>query len=511
MITLKHKFFLKSLSVITVLFSGVIIEYNAKAATRVANRGGGIPRNIVVTNNVPTDTVQPTPVVTEIQETISQEITPTTEEFIPEEHSTPALNKSGKFDKVLSSSTTSSLADNSFADLIKKQREAIATKEARDSEELSNKNALKIGTNQCDNGLRKCMQEKCGEKFTQCALDGATVFGDKINACKRNLKCTGEEIKLFSAEIMADRDFNVRTALYDSVVDCGKKYNRCMINECGSMFDKCLGKSASDAAIMACKKVADECREQDSGLSERVGVVLGKLRDYAEVDVKKDEERMYALRDLMRASCEKIGALFDERTFDCVYTISFFAGENAEYPMASRKRYAGDKFICTPEWFGIDVTTYKENAYRETRAQKGASSAMLGAGLGTGAAMVTSGAIQRGIDRQKAGTNLKDIKGKVKGEIREGLGDLKEGVGEISGMSDTISGSVSKAGDAGQKVADGFMTAMVSWKGDGNAIAAVAEKDKAKAELAAQEQKNQAQQKKTNDNATKRANKNVSE
>ena len=54
------------------------------------------------------------------------------------------------------------------------------------------------------------------------------------------------------------------------------------------------------------------------------------------------------------------------------------------------------------EWFGTNVTTFKENAYRETRAQTGASSAMLGSGVGTAVGLVTSGAINRAIDTQKA-------------------------------------------------------------------------------------------------------------
>ena len=98
--------------------------------------------------------------------------------------------------------------------------------------------------------------------------------------------------------------------------------------------------------------------------------------------------------------------MFDERTFDCIFTVNFFAGDNQREPMASRKRYAGDTFVCMQEWFGINATTYKENAYRETRAQTGASSAMLGSGVGTAVGLVTSGAIGRSLDTQKAKKEL---------------------------------------------------------------------------------------------------------
>ena len=109
----------------------------------------------------------------------------------------------------------------------------------------------------------------------------------------------------------------------------------------------------------------------------------------------------------MTSACKKLGAAFDERSFDCVYTVNFFAGSNQSSPMASRKRYAGDTFVCMQEWFGTNVTTFKENAYRETRSQTAASSAMLGSGVGTAAGLISSGAIGRAVETQKAKKDLK--------------------------------------------------------------------------------------------------------
>ena len=122
----------------------------------------------------------------------------------------------------------------------------------------------------------------------------------------------------------------------------------------------------------------------------------------------------------MKSTCENMGAMFDERTFDCVYTINFFAGANQSTPLASRKRYAGDTFVCTQEWFGVNATTFKENALRETRSQTAASSAMLGSGVGTAAGLVASGAIGRAIDTQKAKKDLKE-------ECKDQGGQLKNG------------------------------------------------------------------------------------
>jgi hypothetical protein len=129
--------------------------------------------------------------------------------------------------------------------------------------------------------------------------------------------------------------------------------------------------------------------------------VFGTLRQSAEVQVKKDEERLYQLRDMMAAQCNRLGAMFDERTLDCVFTVNFFA-DNAATPFASKKLYAGDSFDCTQNWFGVDITTYRENAQRLTREQTAASSAMLGAGLGTAAGAISSGAINRAMDRASA-------------------------------------------------------------------------------------------------------------
>jgi len=333
-------------------------------------------------------------------------------ETVADEEIEPAIieNKASMFDDAIGSDLgfgDSVSGDSELAEQIRKQR---ASAEARDKLNLvssNQKSGLKNGKNACDDALRQCVQKTCGNDFTKCALDSDTLFGEKLNRCRRDTTCTGEEFKLFTTEIKADRDFNAQMASYQSVIDCGNKYNSCIQNECGATFGKCLGKTAADKAVNNCATIAKNCMEQDSGLSARVGSVIARLREDGEKDVKADEERMYKLRDLMASQCTKLGAMFDERSFDCVYTVNFFAGEDQSNPMASRKRYAGDTFVCTQEWFGTNVTMYKENAYRETRAQTAASSAMLGSGVGTAVGLVTSGAIGRALDTQKAKKDLK--------------------------------------------------------------------------------------------------------
>lgn len=385
--TKEKRFLIATLSII------MGFAFSAEAASRVAVRS--TPGTTTIRRSVTAAKTTSEPIVETASETTESEEEPI------------ITNRSSEFEIAVSSVLESASEDNSFAEQIRKQRAALAASDASQSSQNAQKNALATNSNTCDSDLRKCMMKKCGNDFTKCALDGATIFGDKLNACRRDTECTGEEFRLFAAEIQADRDMNVRLASFNDTINCGNQYNACIVNECGTTYNKCLGKKYADAAIQKCATIAKECTESDSGLANRFGTAIGKLRENAEKEVKKDEERMYALRDMMSTNCRKLGAMFDERSFDCVFTVNFFAGEDQSVPMASRKRYAGDTFVCMQEWFGINVTTYKENAYRETRAQTGASSAMLGSGVGTAVGLITSGAIDRALDKQKA---LKDLK-----------------------------------------------------------------------------------------------------
>jgi len=399
------------------------IAFNAEAASRVAVRS--TPGATTIRRSVTAAKVTPEPVVETDTETTEEEDEPI------------ITNRSSEFEIAVSSVLESASEDNSFAEQIRKQRAALAASDASQSSQTAQKKALASNSNTCDSDLRKCMMKKCGNDFTKCALDGATIFGDKLNACRRDTECTGEEFRLFTAEIQADRDMNVKLASFDGVINCGNQYNACIINECGTTYNKCLGKKYADAAIQKCATIAKECTESDSGLANRFGTAIGKLRENAEKEVKKDEERMYALRDMMATNCRKLGAMFDERSFDCVFTVNFFAGEDQITPMASRKRYAGDTFVCMQEWFGINVTTYKENAYRETRAQTAASSAMLGSGVGTAVGLITSGAIDRSLKTQKAKKDLKKECETLGGTVKSGKCVDKKTGREISIDEDT--------------------------------------------------------------------------
>ena len=316
-------------------------------------------------------------------------------------------NKSSQFDDFLIevAETQNADSDQDLAEKIRKQREAFNAQSAKDVAITKTKTALSTGKNDCDQKLRACMKTKCGEDFTKCAGDTDTIWGDKLDLCRQGITCTGTEYNLFTQEIKADRDLNQQLAGYKSIVDCGNRYNDCIITQCGTTFSNCLGKSAGDAAIKKCEKIANECKQQDSGMPARAAEVMGNLRVNAEELIARDEQRLYDLRDQMRATCQRLGALFDDRTLDCVYSIEFHGGESGDL-MASKKAYAGTNFNCDADWFGIDVTTFMENAARLTKSTKSATSAALGAGVGVGVGAVTSGAIGRAMDTAKAEKEL---------------------------------------------------------------------------------------------------------
>ena len=309
-------------------------------------------------------------------------------------------NKTSMFQDVMSEIGASATdeSNNELADAIRRQRALL--------DGATNATSAATGVNMgsaaaCDSALRKCMSEKCGNDFSKCANDSSTIWGQKIDGCRTKTECTGHEYSLIAPEILADRDMNVRMSHYNSVINCGNRYNDCIFTQCGKTLNKCLSKKDGDNAVSKCASIANECKAMDNGLASRVMGVFGDLRKIATAQVKKDEARLTELRKLMRDQCNRLGAMFDERTLDCVYTVNFFSGEDNTL-MASKKLYSGDSFQCTPNWFGIDITTYMENAQRATRAQTSASAAALGAGLGTLAGLASSGAIGRALKTQRA-------------------------------------------------------------------------------------------------------------
>ena len=366
------------------------------------------------------------------------------EEFVAD--TSKVENKASQFSTTLSSQSSSELDSSAttLAELVRIQRAALDAADTVSAAKVMATDLSGTGENACDSMLRECMIQKCGSNFGKCVADTDTTFFDKMDTCRRTTNCTGHEYQLLSAEIKADRDLNAKLAVYNATIDCGNNYDTCIIAQCGATYSKCIGKSAGDEAIRKCENIAKSCVEYDSGLAMRTMSVFGEVRQGAERQIATDERRLYDLREQMRSVCTRLGAMFDERSLDCVYTVNFYAnGDSTLY--ASKKAYAGSTFDCTQNWFGIDITTFRENAFRATRAQTAASSAMLGSGLGQAVGALTSGAIDRAIDRYKA---EKDYDAALKECMEEG--DMTEEeclakVGTVS-ASDKTGGKNSAGG-----------------------------------------------------------------
>ena len=389
---------------------------NATAANVVqrptANRTTAAASRITqAASRMPTMAVKTTSVSTSASATPVNTVTETAPTVTAAEPATPVVvepnvsNKSNQFRSGLSQKSNSEMDTSiaSLAELIRAQRAALDAADAADAA-LNPAAAMGTGENPCDASLRECMIQRCGSNFGKCVADTDTTFFDKMDTCRRTANCTGREYQLFSAEIKADRDVFAKLAAYNATIDCGNSYDTCIVGQCGATYSKCIGKSAGDNAIAKCESIAKSCIEYDSGMALRTMAIFGELRQTAERQIATDEQKLYALRDQMRSVCTRLGAMFDERSLDCVYTVNYYAGNDSTL-YGSKKLYAGSTFDCTQNWFGFDMTTFRENAFRETRAQTAASSAMLGAGVGIAAGAITSGAINNAIDAKVAQTD----------------------------------------------------------------------------------------------------------
>lgn len=244
---------------------------NTAAAARAQNRTGA---------RVPTiSTTQPTTVSEPAPEPVVEQ---TPVETIPEPTPEPVIvvdNKTSLFEDVLADigATATDTSDSDRAETIRRQRALL---DATSNTDTTTPSGITTA-NTCDAGLRKCMSEKCGTDFSKCANDSTTVWGEKMDSCRRTTKCTGHEYSLLAPEILADRDANVQLAHYNSVINCGNRYNDCIFTECGTTLNKCLAKRDGDNAVSKCASIARDCRSADSGLAGRVSTVFGDLRKIA--------------------------------------------------------------------------------------------------------------------------------------------------------------------------------------------------------------------------------------
>lgn len=301
------------------------------------------------------------------------------------------------------SDVVSSIGDtdgDDLAKLIAEQKEKYSQAEQELNDKITNA-TIPDTANKCYTALNTCIMEKCGTDYSKCANDSTAQFDAKMTACRGKSECSGREYELMAAEILADRDANRIIGTYETIVNAGNEYMDCIVGKCGTKFESCLGTTDGNNAIAKCKSIATKYESYDNGLAARMMTVFSNLRTDAEEKIALKEQSLYDLRDQMRAHCEQMGAGFDDRSLSCVFSIDFIAGEDSTI-FASKKAMAGSTFICEPDWFGIDITTFRENVYRHIRSQSAATAGMLGAGVGIAAGAISSGAIERAVDRTKA-------------------------------------------------------------------------------------------------------------
>ncbi len=291
---------------------------------------------------------------------------------------------------------------------IAKQKEKYRQAEQELNDKITNA-TIPDTADKCYTALNTCIMEKCGTDYSKCANDSTAQFDAKMTACRGKSECSGREYELMAAEILADRDANRIIGTYETIVNAGNEYKDCIVGKCGPTFQSCLGTTDGNNAIAKCKSIATKYESYDNGLAARMMTVFSNLRTDAEEKIALDEQSLYDLRDQMRAHCEQMGAGFDDRSLSCVFSIDFIAGEDSTI-FASKKAMAGSTFICEPDWFGIDITTFRENVYRHIRSQSAATAGMLGAGVGIAGGAISSGAIGRAIETTKAKNATKAAK-----------------------------------------------------------------------------------------------------
>ena len=280
----------------------------------------------------------------------------------------------------------------------------------------------------CDNGLRVCMSRTCGgDEFAGCALDSDTEWGMKMNTCRRQTECTGDEFAAFAAEIKADRDQFHQMSRFQAIMNCGVEYNNCIRNACNSdpeytncvsrggspaacrqharYYEQCWGRAGEVRGFAHCEAIQARCRGEDSGMEGRAREMIAGMRVNLERNLANWEREIFVLHNRLIETCRATQGTLDDRSLHCVYMaylyIDYQDGEGLR-TVGNRRLHGGDRFVCTPEFFNVDLTTHIENAIRLTRSQTGATAALMGAGLGIAGGALASGAIGRAVEQHAA-------------------------------------------------------------------------------------------------------------
>ena len=243
----------------------------------------------------------------------------------------------------------------------------------------------------CEPELRACLQRACGTSFENCATDTDVEWGRRVERCATEANCSGRESTEFGRMFRADRDVFAAMAGFNSVTNCAQRYNACILEQCGGVgFPGCITTAGGNAAIRACERIFNECRNSDSALQNRINDLFATVRTDAEINVAQWERRLHEIRDEMDRECRMMGGMLDLRSLRCLFTVELHTmhedlrPEGGQTLLASRRLNQATEFMCTPEWFGLDMTTWLENLALYARNQAAAMGTFMGAGIGTG-------------------------------------------------------------------------------------------------------------------------------
>ncbi|MCL2629324.1 MAG: hypothetical protein FWD33_01365 [Alphaproteobacteria bacterium] len=272
----------------------------------------------------------------------------------------------------------------------------------------------------CATELLACVKQDCGDNLQRCFNDGDGVWSERFNRCRTRVNCSGAELSVYGKIIRDDVEVDARLWLFGQIINGNEAYSRCLQTQCATQraagtllghvaigFNGCVTQARINQALSACRPVYDEFRQFDSNLQVRFTNMMGALRVEREKQIHALQAELDAMMPAMRNMCTSVGAVFDDRNGECAFTAIFSVeADGRRYTPASRKIAPGGDFVCTEEWFGVDVTRYLMNAINRDVTAAGASAAFLGAGLGVGAASLVTAVRAGALDKKEEETKF---------------------------------------------------------------------------------------------------------
>lgn len=270
------------------------------------------------------------------------------------------------------SSSTGKTGNSAMSNAVKT---ALASKASESSDDFDYSDLVS-----CDETWRQCLQgsDVCGTNYILCTTLSPIEFSNRISVCPKKIgDCTVSNATV--KEVINNKDDYMKVSKADSILECGETMSNCIMDICGKGFTKCA-KSIS-VAKTNCGYIADECSRVDPALWVRTATALNFAKGQMNAEITKIENRMAEIESELRAECSKNNFAFDSSKMQCIGVVDFNA---MGMVLQSKRMSAGSVGNCSDEFFGLDITTYRQNAANETIKQKTVSNTISGAMLGMG-------------------------------------------------------------------------------------------------------------------------------